>query len=676
MSRNFKTKKSYNKRQDYMDNYKYSGGDKPTEEKDVKNYLSTKALSGLPHSSYSVTADPYTAALPTSEPYPLIARFNKAVGGNFAGNANIDGGNVQQYANSIRSKFLKYFDFMKLKLSVNYRYLPSRLNVLPEDIGPDNDYVGSGLIDQARQSIAEATSTLQSTTFTQMAIYDYVVETDLPMGTAIRSKAVGPDGNYFIRDGKQVFIYTNLSDVIYAALRYYQVVLQDVINVLNWHNSFRLKMGTCIRSSWNRETPSLNSLFSLFKKKSWLALCDSIALSIPGEYVDVEWAKQMSALNAMPSRRSNSITDPVMEVQTRLIAPSVFRLYLRDSEGKLIDTTPIFDDAVDMVKAYLGEGSKQTISMWDAIDDINNHLSAEYVMSWARSSDINKMVDNPDNAYFNYVKTRFDVISLCLTTFKTKFNDIREVLDVVARTGLVTWTKGFRPTICADTDAALFDNKLVDNIYEMIYSGPTSISMDNRSKRWRTYSLWNMYSGIPEYDAYSGGSFLTFSGKYINTDDDEDRVYKYVPQMFIADETIIDGKNAGVVINCVARDGVNCYIKAESVLGYSNLSLSRLFPLPSMSGLNIRVPVVHSIDGETLTQEHKSTLLKTCTQVFNFVKLDGNDTIYIEPDILSIYDIEIEDVTNDSIAYARATAPFRGSTGYDGVLGFNTFGVK
>lgn len=131
--RNNNNKSNYNKRQDYMDNYKYERGGNPTEDKDVKNYLSTKALSGLPHSSYSVTADPYTAALPTSEPYPLIARFNKAVGGNFAGVANIDGGNVQQYANSTRSKFLKYFDFMKLKISLNYRYLPSRLEEVPEE---------------------------------------------------------------------------------------------------------------------------------------------------------------------------------------------------------------------------------------------------------------------------------------------------------------------------------------------------------------------------------------------------------------------------------------------------------------------------------------------------------------------------------------------------------------
>lgn len=655
--------------QDYMDNIQYGANGHQTGEGNVDNLIATKSLSKLPKSSYSVQADPYDAALPVSAPYPMLAKFNKAVGGSYAGDDNIDGGNVQQYANSTRSKFLAFFDFMKMKISLNYRYMPSRLAQLPTTEGPDGPYVGSGLVDQARQSIAEATSVLQATTFTQMAIYNYAVETDIPMGTARRTAK-----KYKGKDGVEhtVYLYTDLSDVIYATTRYYQTFLQDVINTLNWHNSFRLKMGTCIRSSWNRETPSLNSLFSLFKKKSWTALVDSVMLALPGEYVDVEWAKQANALALMPSRRSNSITDPVLELQTRLIHPGVFKMWILDSTGEITGNGPFYDDAIDMVKTILtgGTPATQQISVWDALDDINNHLSAEYAMAWARSSDENKLTVETDNAYFNYVKYRLDVLSLCMTTFKTKFNDVREVLDVVSRTGLVTWSKGFRPSITRDTDAALFDNKIVDDVYQMVFSGANNVHIDTHTKRWRTYTLWNMYSGIPEYDSKSGGAFLTFSGKNIDTADDVDYVFKYVPQMFMADETILTSSDTGVVVNTVARDGATAYIKAKVVNGATNVSLARLFPLDSMSNYTIKIPVLY---GE-LDNEHRSTMIKTLTQVFGMGQINGEDTVYIEPDLLAIYDIEINDITNDCIAYARSNAPFKGATQYEGNLGFDTFG--
>lgn len=174
-------------RQDYMDNTEYHGVSRPTKEGDVQTYISRKALRDLPKSSYSITTDPYTAALPGSEPYPILARFNRTAGGNYGGVKNIDGGTAQQYANSNRSGFLNCFDFRRLKIAINYRYLPSCMAAKPSTVGPDAGYVGSGLIDQQRQAVAEGTSQLQATTFTNMAIYNYA---------RVRSVLVAPITTY------------------------------------------------------------------------------------------------------------------------------------------------------------------------------------------------------------------------------------------------------------------------------------------------------------------------------------------------------------------------------------------------------------------------------------------------------------------------------------------------
>lgn len=107
------SKSTRNNRQEYGSiSYGYQG--KPIGDKAPNYEISVKSLKGLHGSSYSVQADPYTAALPGSEPYAVLNVFNKTVGGFYGGDKNIDGGNVQQYANSLRSKFLNFCDFTGL----------------------------------------------------------------------------------------------------------------------------------------------------------------------------------------------------------------------------------------------------------------------------------------------------------------------------------------------------------------------------------------------------------------------------------------------------------------------------------------------------------------------------------------------------------------------------------
>lgn len=663
MAKDYKTKTG--KRRDLLDDTSFGYKGKPENETNVKDYISLKALRNLPKSSYALLADPYSAMIATSAPYPLLNVFNKTAGGTFKGNRNIDGGNVQQYANSNTSKFLSYFDVMRTQIAINYRYLP---------ILTSAGVKGKALVDEMRRSIAESVSILQSTTYTQMAINNFAVVTDLPMGSAVTTD-IGSNS-------KPIQAYINKNDVLYAMSIYYQIVLQNALNTFNFHNSFRLKQGTMIRNAWNREVPILNSFFGLMNKKAFLSQWDSVGLIFEGEYLDLDFAKQASMLNVMPSRRSNSIIDPVLELQTSFNHPKTFKVYLMDNNGKAIGD-PIFDDA-DM-KFVIGtttdsQGKKVTqyMTYWEALEDMNDYLSMEATTLWARQTTFDPTkVGQTDQARYNIINRDLRGVISCMNFFKPKWADYREALDTTSRAGIVSWTKGFRPRITKDTDASIFRNLLIDNIYQLIFSGAKNITMDDATKRWRTFSLWNMYTGIPEYDSTQGGAFLTYSFKDI-TGTDSDNLQEYMPVVFnsvSATSTILN-----IVCVAVSRDGKEAIIQPKEVTMSSQMELVRLAPLASQANEVLRVPSVSFTNNSGLTKAHFSCLYKQLMSVFGLGCVQyyssGAYSYGVDSDILAIYQIEIEDTTNEAITYARANAPFRGTQTYTSILGFFGTGMS
>lgn len=642
-------------RQEYGEiSYGYQG--KPVGDNDPKLGISVKSLRDLPKSSYSVQADPYTAALPGSEPYAILNRFNKTIGGFYGGDRNLDGGNVQQYANSLRSKFLHANDFCRLPLGMNYHYIPTKVT---EAQLQANKYKGFALIDEQIRAVAEATSTLQSTTFTQMAVYNYSVATDMPMGSSYNNAST-----YKADDGTELKVYDDLNDVIYSACRYYQIFWLKVLGLFDYHNSFRLKMGTMIRSAWNREVPALNSLFGLFKKKSFLSLLNSMAMSLPGEYIDREFALQFSKTCLIPSRRSNSISDPVLETQVEYNEVNRFILLFRSGVGDDKTYEVVFDSKIDLFKTV--PNIKDGKSFKDAVHDAMTLLSAEDTMKWARNQGSSATTN--DTVRFNTVRAQLDVVQACITTMKKAFTDIREVLDTCARTGIVTWYKGFRPSIVKDDDAALFKNLIVDDIYKLALGGAATVTLNSDTKRFRTYSFWNMYDGIPEFDAWSGGSFLTFSLKVVeDPDDDPDLIMNYLPDAL----TYLDNGSRPIVYT-VTRLGTEYTLTTSSIQLSRYVGTRRLVPLDSQDLLNANVVTLSPVVSPTVDQASDySFIAKSMTQITGMCYVNTSiPVIYTDPDLLAVYQIEIEDITNEMIAYARKTGPFLGAVAANSKIGF------
>lgn len=653
-------------------------GRPPKEDGDGKPDLiiNFKGLKFLPKSAASITpkVDPYTEQNPPDEPYALINRFNPIVGGTYLGEDNLSGGLEQQFLNAANSGFLQAFDSVRMTIALRYLYMPMQTG----------DTSCSQLIDEMRRSISDTLSTASATTFTNQQIYDYVVVTSMPMGSAktYDDKATTVFGsNYVLPAGSH--LYMDTVDVLYAFLMFYQITLQQVANVFNNFNKFRLNFGNAIRMSWNRETSSIKSLIGLLKKKSFLALWNAIAATIEGEFVDTHWMEQATMMQSICSRRSDSMTDPMLEISAIHEQADYFLAAYYPSSASDVGATPIIGSEN---MQFTPAGATSPVTFYEACDSIMEYCSLNKVLTWARSKSPTKMYDN---AYFNAIKQATDVIIGVMDKFKPGCADLRNIFDILIRVKVVNWERGVKLKVMRQTDTFNVQNKTVDNIFEMVLGGADSIKYNADTMRWVSYALWDMYSGIPDYDTKSGGAFISFSTKHLivpSGTSAADTNYGWMPIAFDRTKSKAVASTAENPLywyaTAVNRMGDVIHIGYNVVTPGQNSTLARLVPLMQMANIQTRVPVVLDYDKAGLgTFVDVSNSLKTKVDAMtvshiNKLLLEITHSSYIDgdtqldPDILTYIPFEIEDITNEAIAYAKTAGPFRTTVTNPSILGF------
>lgn len=591
---------------------------RPGSEGKVDYTLSFKALRGLPKSGSSIIpkVDPYTSVLPGSDPYALLNAMNRSIGGKYGGDDNLDGGNTQQFVTSESSRFLNCFDSFLMQLPINYRYLP---------INNDDTTRGKQFTNEMIKAISEVVSSANATTFTDLAAFTYEVETDMPLGDYSN---VG---------------FKNVSDPegLFAWMIYYQIVLQDIAASITNFNKFRNNMGTMMRMSWNRETPKLNSYFGLTKKKSFIAQWQSLAYTIEGEYFDYEWMQQYNMINAITSRRADAMTEPLLELATYHVTPSIT---LKVGEDNIFEHSEM-----DAIMAVIGsampkgyeftnfEGSLATLSLLLSIND---------TLAWVRNSKSSMT----EQQRFNAISSIIQGLNECMNYFKPRMADVRTVFDVLSRIGINRWTKSVQLRVVKATDVPTLRNLTVENIYQMVGGGSSIMTWNAKTYRWSGHTMWNIYTGIPEYDAMSGGAFLSFSLKLKDNSGSTDAV-KYLPVAFSTYSNIL----------AIDRLGNAVTLRYTEFDATVNPTTCRLVPLPSMS---VTMRSVYTSKYDSLTPIQASQLSQACVKIFgSFVMqkdetVDVNSNIQIESDNLCFVTYEIEDLSNEMISYARAKGPF------------------
>lgn len=628
-----KSKLQYRKASKFED-IEVKDAKRPYSDKKVDSLISVKALRGLPRSGSSITpkVDPYTQVLPSSDPYALLNAMNRAVGGNYGGLDNLDGGNTRQYMTSEKSGFLHAYDSFYMQLPTNYRYLP---------IADDDTTRGKGLPTEMIKAIDEILSLASATTFTALGAYNYTVETDIPTGDFTYPDGGFPGGS---------------AEGIYAWAVHYQIILQSIASCFAVFNKHRNNMGEMMRMSWNRETPRLNSYFGLLKKKSFLSMWDALGYTVEGEYFDYDWMKQFNMIASMASRRANDVIDPVLEIGCFHVVPSL-KLSIKNGS----DTTVIYDSSemdTIMRDACANLPLNNNITNFEgAISLLNQVLSINDTLFWARGGLNNPTAQEPltEQERFRTVTGIMEGLVACMNYFKPRMSDLRTLLDVLGRVSVNRWSKNVGLKVVSDTDLPLFRNLTVEHIYQMVGGGSTTMEYNDTTYRWSSYTPWNIYTGIPEYDSKSGGAFLSLSTKTLSYGSESSAIY-YLPVIFDQPSSIV----------AVNRLGDNAVIEVQEIQVNKDSETRRLAPLPEMD-FKIRVPVIPYtgiVSGKPDDHVLNASFLRlACNKIFNISAYeDTNGTSFesvdVNDDILCYVSYEIEDLSNEMIAYCRANGPF------------------
>lgn len=88
--------------------------------------------------------------------------------------------------------------------------------------------------------------------------------------------------------------------------------------------------------------------------------------------------------------------------------------------------------------------------------------------------------------------------------------EVRTFIDKLSQSGMVYWKKGVTLSVDRIECCEPTYNVILSNMIACYIGGSAKMTFDTNTQRWQAATLWNKYTGIPNFDKYSGGSFLTF----------------------------------------------------------------------------------------------------------------------------------------------------------------------
>lgn len=546
--------------------------------------------------SITVKADPLRTASEASTPYQYIAENNKIIDRSYKGETNLSGNILPLILNDGSSKLLKQFDAAICKLDFRYLYMATRST-------DKNTAVNREML----KTFDEAVSKAYAESFVKLPIFDYTISTGIP----------------------------KLNGSVLALLVAYQIHLQQIAYLINSYNLL-LAMEKHLKGMvWNRDETVLNEVFGLMKKSSLRARFNAIATATYGEYFDVQWAEQFNSIVMVPSRRTKGFKTPILFTYGKHVVDTVTAT--AEIAG---ETQTVFDNT------GWGGTSINTATLL-----LNPYQMLRYVRQ--RSVNPEAVTTTPDEIY-NSLCDALDLVIDGLTIFKGEAVQIRVMLEVINRVGLNNWKQGVKLTTTTISDYEPVYNKLLADIYTSCFSGSENLTYDTNSRRWKMFSLWNRYYGIPEYERVSGGAFILFSTRGIPNDSSYDSSKYLVPIMFTLDGTGSSHKvlnRLGEEFDITTLSLNNATIEAHSVF-------TRLNAL-SNSDLTIKIP---KLGASTTSVLIKTMMIDVLMEIFGLGAVQRGSSDYYEfvhPDSLCFIDTEIDDVTNSMITFCKSHGPLR-----------------
>ena len=642
--------------------------------------LQHKAFRDLQNTgAIEVKMSPYNTAFKGDYPYVIIDKTLPVQDANYAGNVNIVGNSVVQLQNSLTSSFIKIFDTVRIEKQLNYLYVTSNT----ADLNYDHD-------DQHHEY--EQTESKDD----NLAVWAEFVKTStdaLSTGASTMTTQLP----FFTNDTFTEYPYIESSDYKFKELTglifHYQTVIQNLLGVPAKYKQLMSLEQTLKNMSFRREAPILTELYGLFKKASFKSAINTIGTTILNEYVDRNWYDQTAVLVNNPSRRTNGMVDPLITmVATTKVPRAKFRLptggdFIYDSDRDLTESTQLVDvntwevlpsadhTLEDITKNILQLMDQSVVLTWSRMY-LDNNIHADYT----DEQGVRHEYLNSFREYSNTIINLTNLLAKMAGRFSTFMEPVRTFLDKIKSADQVYWQKNQVFYIDSINDCPPSYNVLLADVVNATGSGSNSISFDNITQRWRTYTMWNRYIGYASYDEKSGGSFLTFSLRYKNPKDTSGTTISrsssayLLPELFqniSLDDASVQSYSTKIWAS--SRDGLSVEINA---INYNASALStdpilaRFNPL-NQQDLNVRVPgatIPDKLGIKVLTVTEKniysSNMLLLLTTIFSYGAVRDGSNFYssADPDNIAFIDFQIDDVSNSMITYARNYNPFKVAT--------------
>lgn len=597
-------------------------------ESSMTGVLAQKSMRDLVFGSVKVSGDPYTTPIGADSPYPLTTIRNKLVDASYKGVPNLNGNVLVAIDDPSNARLTKVYDAAYTEVVMNYLYCNR-----PGDKSQGMNFLLGNSVDNA------------------LAILDAKLVRDLPFVT-----------DHWETDMTNIDSENRLAPIILD-----QAVTMNIISAVQAYNTLMATRESIAQMAWMREAPKLRSLFSLLAKKAVMEQVNLAASNLPGSYVDMDWYKMVAGITAVPSRKANDRLDPLLSINATHWLPTVkeYRGYVDDTDkGTLVfDSTTVTTNVNTTTFGVVQNATIQQVARM-----IQELMSPVSVLQWARQR-VYGTTDRTEQSYVNDVTNLYQALQLLAARFADYFSVVRTLYTYLSDTtgnsirknGIVKLTddNGFAASI--QNDVPFVYNMLAASLFRAVTCGPSDLEWDDNTSAWMFYSLWDRYTGIPEFEKMSGGAFLSFSVRELpdraEGENGTEQKWQF-PVLFSSTGTakFVDRNGASVNItrekldgdaiknsNKFARLQLGNYALTGLYVPYYDWAKAALDPL-SVSWLNHALLTVYG-----MSHQHRDDTI--------WIGDNTVDDYDMELSIIGAVDMEQISMANAMTTFARSQAP-------------------
>lgn len=574
--------------------------------------------------NWQLNPDEYAIKAPSY--YKIVNGTNKITTANFQGDVNEAGNVLSRLLTLNKSSFNSYFDSVAVPMALNYMFL---------------NYESSGLTAANitfKQAVEEALANTHSTILTELLF----------------SRSEGTSSILGITDSRV------------GALIHYQTTLQNIALVLTKYNQTMGLTDEMIKMGFNAESTITSELLSLFKKSAFVARLKSISKYILSKYFDHDWYSQFVPLTDTPSRKCDSVREPVITAMAYYTMPSAkltasgVSWYDSSTQVATVKTTdPFTQSSITYTNYSVSDFSKLLVGV----------LDQNTMLKWARRKFNNSTSVGSPQSYFNYVNDLLSGLAAAVDKFVAQATDIEVFLDRAASAGLTNWKKGsvFNPDL---NSKDLYFNTIIHDMLSAYLTSPDKISWNPATQKWSFSVLWNEFFGVPKYDQYTGGSYITFSVRNAilpNGFDPADPAL-LTPKLFNINNSPVACNRSGSEIS-VRYDIMN----ANEII--NDNQLSRIIPYDDMTDPIFAIRIANLTVTRVVSARPISTAQYLMQTLAGFGKVTWTEGKTVKTiaslsgSILSVLDGQVDCLGSDMINYLRSNSPLRVWIGKDKNIG-------